>query len=188
MMAAAEGAEKPRSKRQKLSVQEEDGEEEEEEEDQEAAGRHGGDDRKKGSTSSHQLQRNDGGGDAYLALRGNKKRLTVRKFQGRVLVDIREVRPLLPDITNLLAASLRSILFGAVLSLLRALPRRRLDLSWWRNPTPSALASAHFLFAQYYEKDGKMLPGKKGISLTVEQYEEIRDAAGSIDAEIARLL
>ncbi|KAJ2901879.1 hypothetical protein MKZ38_001312 [Zalerion maritima] len=46
---------------------------------------------------------------------GNKRRLTISKFGGRVLVNIRE----------------------------------------------------------YYEKDGEMLPGKKGISLTTEQWETI---------------
>ena len=41
--------------------------------------------------------------------------------------------------------------------------------------------------AQYYEKDDKMLPGKKGISLTVAQYRELAAAAAEIDAEIEKL-
>ena len=41
---------------------------------------------------------------------------------------------------------------------------------------------------KFYEKNEKMLPGKKGISLTVDQYKVIRDAvkSGQFD-EIIRL-
>jgi hypothetical protein len=70
-------------------------------------------------------------GEAFLTLSSGKqpKRVTVRKFKGMTLVDLRE----------------------------------------------------------YYSKDGEYLPGKKGISLTVAQYEALKGAMEKIDAEIDRL-
>lgn len=43
--------------------------------------------------------------------------------------------------------------------------------------------------AQYYEKNDKMLPGKKGISLTVSQFKALKEAieSGAIDKEIQAL-
>lgn len=43
--------------------------------------------------------------------------------------------------------------------------------------------------AQFYEKDGKALPGKKGISLTLDQYKALRAAVldGSIDGAVEAL-
>lgn len=55
--------------------------------------------------------------------------------------------------------------------------------------------SHHSLFhltsplTQFYEKDDKMMPGKKGISLTLEQYQILRDAivGGGIDDAIKKI-
>mmetsp|Transcript_132830 Transcript_132830/g.384045 ORF Transcript_132830/g.384045 Transcript_132830/m.384045 type:complete len:117 (+) Transcript_132830:82-432(+) len=42
---------------------------------------------------------------------------------------------------------------------------------------------------EYYEKGEKMLPGKKGISLTLDQYEILKDLIqkGAVDKEIAQM-
>ena len=42
---------------------------------------------------------------------------------------------------------------------------------------------------QFYEKNDQLLPGKKGISLTLEQYQALRDLIldGAIDKEIEEL-
>lgn len=60
-------------------------------------------------------------GDRFLRL-SNNRRVTVRQFKGKTLVDIRET----------------------------------------------------------YEKDGKALPGKKGISLSAEQFEKLKQSMGLV--------
>lgn len=37
---------------------------------------------------------------------------------------------------------------------------------------------------EYYEQDGKMLPSKKGISLAIEQWEELKKVVEDVDREI----
>jgi hypothetical protein len=45
------------------------------------------------------------------------------------------------------------------------------------------------VLTQFYEKNDKMCPGKKGISLTVDQYNALREAIENeaLDKEIEKL-
>ncbi|RZF46399.1 hypothetical protein LSTR_LSTR014645 [Laodelphax striatellus] len=40
---------------------------------------------------------------------------------------------------------------------------------------------------EYYEKDGKLLPGKKGISLSVAQWKKVTEIAQEVDDVIKRI-
>jgi hypothetical protein len=40
---------------------------------------------------------------------------------------------------------------------------------------------------EYYEKDGKSLPGRKGISLPIEQWKKLKDLIVNIDDAVEAL-
>lgn len=112
-----------------------------------------------GESPAPALEKNDNG-ESFVKL-SNMKRLTIRTFKGKVLIDIREV--------GILCCS-----------------RRR---GHERSACVIGYSLGVFLWLQYYEKDDKVLPGKKGISLTIDQYNALKDAieSGAIDKEIKAL-
>ncbi|PKS05850.1 hypothetical protein jhhlp_007679 [Lomentospora prolificans] len=57
---------------------------------------------------------------------------------------------------------------------------RRVTLSEFRKST-------YINIREYYEKDGKAHPGKKGISLTLEQYKELLKLLPSINAQLREM-
>jgi hypothetical protein len=56
--------------------------------------------------------------------------------------------------------------------------RRKVIVQQWKGQTLISLR-------EYYEKDGKLLPTSKGISLTVEQFEILAKKIKDIEAAIA---
>lgn len=55
--------------------------------------------------------------------------------------------------------------------------KRRIGISQFKNTT-------FINIREYYEKDGEMLPGKKGISLTVAQYETLVNVIPAINEKL----
>ncbi|XP_020604420.1 activated RNA polymerase II transcriptional coactivator p15-like [Orbicella faveolata] len=83
----------------------------------------------KSSSSSKKSSRSSKDEDFGVFEIGNKRKVSVREFKGRLLIDIRE----------------------------------------------------------FYEKDGELMPGKKGISLQLEQWEKLKNLVGDIDEAIEEL-
>jgi len=57
--------------------------------------------------------------------------------------------------------------------------KRRVSLSTFRGKT-------YVDIREFYEKDGVLLPGKKGISLNMDQWETFKNLISSVDAELAK--
>lgn len=45
---------------------------------------------------------------------------------------------------------------------------------------------AYVNIREYFEKDGKTLPGKKGISLNIEQWEKLKQHIEKIDRDLKK--
>ncbi|KAH8879990.1 transcriptional Coactivator p15 family protein [Thozetella sp. PMI_491] len=56
-------------------------------------------------------------------------------------------------------------------------PKRRVGISNFKNNT-------FINIREYYEADGQMKPGKKGISLSIEQYQALLQAIPAINAQL----
>jgi hypothetical protein len=113
-----------------------------------------------GQEEDSPVQKNDQG-ELFFEL-GNKKRCTIRSFKGNTLIDIREVSTF-PAIFK----AYRPQISFLILVLISTVSR----------------------FLQFYEKDGKSMPGKKGISLNIQQFEVLSHfiKAGHVDKAIEDL-
>jgi len=114
---------------------------------------------------ANEVKRNDDG-EVYYELAG-KKRCTVRKWKKAILVDIREVcSDMWCDSPCIICLYIPKFIMI-------------ICLSNYSDTLPY----------KFYEKDGKTLPGKKGISLSLDQYKTLRTIImdGSLDKQIQQL-
>jgi len=58
--------------------------------------------------------------------------------------------------------------------------KRKVTVSQWRNQTRIDIR-------EFYEKDGEVLPGRKGISLSLDQWELLKELIPKIDNYIENL-
>ena len=58
--------------------------------------------------------------------------------------------------------------------------KRKVTVSQWKNQTRIDIR-------EFYEKDGEVLPGRKGISLSVDQWELLKELIPKIDNYIENL-
>ena len=64
-----------------------------------------------------------------------------------------------------------------------------LDLSKSRKVSVSSYRGSVLIhFREYYEKDGVISPGKKGIALTLDQWKLVKEHMPTISKEIEQLL
>jgi len=121
-------------------------------------------------------------GDWFADLGGNK-RVTVSEWKGRTFVHLREyyeregeMRPSAKGVA--LGAEQWAALSGAAADVSRAADLR--DVTWSRElggnkrVSLSQYKSSHYVnVREYYERGGEMLPGKKGLNLTLEQWSQL---------------